>query len=454
MRGKISVDQLTAAVDRGDIDTVLVALPDMQGRLVGKRVTGHYFCDQIDSELHVCDYLLTVDIEMEPVPGYAAASWDAGYGDIAIRPDLSTLRVVPWLEATAMVICDAFDHHGRPVPHAPRTVLRNQLARLAQRGWEARIGSELEFYLFDETYTSAHESGYRGLAHTGWYIEDYHLFQTTKEEGLIRAVRNAMDAAGVPVEFSKGEWGPGQQEINLRFAEALEMADRHVIYKTAVKEMAWQHDRAATFMAKFDTELAGSSCHVHSSLWADGDRALFARPPGGEDTPEFRGWVAGLLSLAPASTLFFAPNVNSYKRFVSGTFAPTRLAWSEDNRTAGFRAVGTGSGRRIECRIPGADVNPYMVFAATVAAGLHGIDEGLDPGPPVGGNIYEADTDEVPEVPSNLRDAVAELDSSAAMRAALGDDVVDHYIHAARWEIAEHDRRVTDVERLRLFEQG
>jgi glutamine synthetase len=454
MAGNLDLETLTSLVGSGEIDTVLVCFPDMQGRLVGKRITGHFFLEHAIHEMHVCDYLLTVDMEMEPVPGYAAASWDTGYGDFAVRPDMTTLRRIPWLESTALVLGDCVDAAGAEIAHSPRAILKRQIARARDAGLAIKMGSELELYIFDESYETAANKGYRELRAAGRYIEDYHIFQTTKEEGLVRAIRNGMDGAAVPVEFSKGEWGPGQAEINLRFADTLEMADRHAIYKNGAKEIAWQQDKAITFMAKWRDDLAGSSCHIHTSLWDAASGAPLCADQSGADgmSTKFRQWAAGQLALTEAMTLFFAPSINAYKRFQAGSFAPTRIAWSRDNRTAGYRTVGEGAGLRIECRIPGADCNPYLAFAAIIAAGLHGIEKELAPEPMMSGNVY--DRDDAPNVPMNLRDAIAALESSDALRKAFGDAVIDHYLHAARWEQSEHDSRVTDLERQRMFERG
>ncbi len=454
MAGNLDLESLTAQIESGEIDTVLVCFPDMQGRLVGKRITGSFFLDHAVHEMHVCDYLLTVDMEMEPVPGYQAASWDTGYGDFGVRPDMATLRRIPWLEGTAMVLGDCVDHEGNELAHSPRAILKRQIDRAREAGLAVKMGSELEFYIFDESYESASEKGYRDLQTAGRYIEDYHIFQTTKEESLVRAIRNGLEGAAVPVEFSKGEWGPGQAEINLRYADALEMADRHVIYKNGVKEIAWQQDKAVTFMAKYRDDLAGNSCHIHASIWdATAGTPLCADTAGEEGLSDsFRHWIAGQLALTDAMTLFFAPSINAYKRFQAGSFAPTRIAWSRDNRTAGYRLVGHGDSLRGECRIPGADCNPYLAFAALIAAGLHGIEHSLDPGPLMAGNVY--DRDDLENVPMNLRDAIAALEESDAMRAAFGDAVIEHYLHAARWEQSEHDRQVTDLERHRMFERG
>jgi glutamine synthetase len=452
--GNLNLQELTQLISAGEIDTVLVCIPDMQGRLVGKRVTGHFFLSHGIDELHVCDYLLAADMEMVPVPGYKASSWERGYGDFAIRPDMATLRRVAWLPGTALVLGDCTDHHGNELPHAPRSILKRQVERARAKGWEVMVGSELELYVFDETYASAHEKGYRGLNTASWYIEDYHILQTTKDEGLIRAIRNGMDNSGVPVEFSKGEWGPGQEEINLRYTDALEMADRHTIYKNGAKEIAHGQGKAVSFMAKWNYDLAGNSCHIHSSLWDAGSgEALFfdeSQPDG--MSALFRHYLAGQLILAREMTYFFAPYINSYKRFQAGSFAPTKAVWSIDSRTAGFRVVGEGPGRRIECRIPGGDANPYLAFAATIAAGLHGIEAGLELEPKFVGNAYEGE--DLRQVPNTLREALEQLAGSKVLREALGDDVVEHYLHAGRWEQAEYDRRVTDWELMRNFERA
>ncbi len=453
MKGVLTLEDLARAVDGGAIDTVVVCFPDMQGRLVGKRFTGRFFLDGALRETHACNYLLTVDIDMEPVPGYAAASWAKGYGDFVLKPDLATLRRVPWLEGTALVLADVCDHHGEELPHAPRTVLKRQLKRLAERGMKAYFASELEFYAFDETYESADAKHWRQLKTMGTYIEDYNVFQTTKNEPLLRAMRNGLAAAGIPVENSKGEWGPGQEELNVRYAEALDMADRHVFIKNAMKEIAHLQGRAITFMAKWRYDLAGSSCHIHSSLWDEaGETALFrdAADPDGMSAL-MRAYLAGQLALSSDLTLFLAPYINSYKRFQAGTFAPTKAIWSMDNRTAGYRVVGEGKAIRTECRIGGADLNPYLAFAALLAAGLHGIEGALPLEPAFVGDAYGGAA--LKEIPKTLRDAIAALDASAPLRAALGDDVVDHYLHTARWEQFEYDRRITDWELQRGFER-
>ena len=456
MPGLLTLDDLTHACETDEIDTVIMAQVDMQGRLMGKRFHARHFLESGVHETHSCNYLLTVDMEMEPVPGYKSASWAQGYGDYMMKPDLATLRRIPWQPGAALVICDLLDHHGHAeIAISPRAILKRQLARLAERGMTAMMASELEFYLFRQTYEAAHEQGYRGLTPVSPYNEDYHLFQTTKEEVVMRALRNGLYGAGIPVENSKGEAWAGQEEINVKYAGALTAADNHVITKNAVKEIAWANGHAATFMAKYDTEAAGSSCHIHQSLWsADGATPLFldaGADHGMSDT--MKHYVAGLLAHASELTLFLAPNVNSYKRFVAGTFAPTRAIWSRDNRTAGYRLVGEGSkGIRIENRVGGADLNPYLAFACQIAAGLAGIDGKLELEPEFVGDAYVAEGKR--DIPRTLRDATAALDGSAAMRAALGDDVVDHYVHAARWEQKEYDRKVTDWEIFRGFERS
>ncbi|HQF31817.1 MAG TPA: glutamine synthetase family protein [Hyphomicrobiales bacterium] len=454
MAGMMTLDELKAATADGSIDTVLVCFVDLFGRLIGKRFQAEFFLDAAVEATHGCNYLLACDIDMEPVPGYAAASWDKGYGDFAMVPDMATLRRIPWLEGTALVLADVCDHHGDDLPHSPRGMLKKQLKRLDAMGLTANTASELEFYLFDESFEAIHAKGYRNPKTAGYYIEDYHILQTTKEEPVMRAIRKNLEAAGIPVENSKGEWGPGQEEINVRYTDALTMADRHVILKNGIKEIAHLQGKAVTFMAKWRYDLAGSSCHIHASLAnKDGSSAFYdpGKPYGMSDT--MRAFVAGLLAHSSDFTYFLAPYINSYKRFQVGTFAPTRAIWSRDNRTAGFRLCGEGSKAiRIECRVGGADLNPYPAFAALLAAGIAGIEQQMElPEPFVGDAYYGA---ALKEIPKTLRDAIAALDSSTMLRAALGDDAVDHYVHTGRWEQAEYDRRVTDWEVARGFERS
>jgi glutamine synthetase len=453
----LDLEALRRGVDDGSIETVITALPDPYGRLVGKRIQGRFFLDEIASHgMHVCNYLLACDMEMDPTPGYAYTSWEQGYGDLRGVPDFSTLRHCAWLDKTAVVLCDAFDdEQGTPVAVAPRSVLARQVQRAGELGFVPMLASELEFFLFADDYEAAHAKGYRDLRTSQKYIEDYHVLSGTFAEPVLGAIRRDVDASGIPVEFSKGEWGPGQHEINLRYAPALEMADRHVLYKQAVKEIAAARGCAVTFMAKWDEQLAGSSMHVHMSLW-NGDAPAFAgdTPLAGapvEASQTFRGFLGGLLEHARELAWFFAPNVNSYKRFRPGTFAPTGIAWSWDNRTAGFRIVGRGPSLRVECRIPGADANPYLVFAALLAAGLDGVERGLDPGPAFQGDVYAAR--DLPQVPGSLGLAIAALEDSRFARRAFGDDVVEHYLHFARSELAACEAQVSDVERRRYFER-
>lgn len=454
MTGMLSLQALADAVGEGTIDTVVVAQVDMQGRLMGKRFQAEFFLESAHEETHACNYLLATDLEMETVPGYRATSWAAGYGDHVMKPDLATLRRTPWLPGTALVLADVLDHHHEPVAHAPRAILKRQIARLRDMGLAPMMASELEFFLFEQSFRDLHAAGYRGLAPIGPYNEDYHIFQTTKEEEVMRAIRTGLQGAGVRVENSKGEASAGQEEINVGYRDALGAADDHVIVKTAVKEIAWAKGRAATFMAKWSNTAAGSSAHIHQSLRDADGRAAFldAGEPHGMSRL-MRHYLAGLLAHAAEGTLFLAPNVNSYKRFVAGTFAPTSAVWSMDNRTAGYRVVGEGSRAiRIECRVGGADLNPYLAFAAQIAAGIAGIEAGLEPEPEFHGDAYAGAG--LRSIPLTLRDATAALDGSAMLRAAFGDAVIDHYVHAARWEQRECDRTVTDWELARGFERS
>jgi glutamine synthetase len=454
--GMLTFEELKGEIAAGTIDTVIAAMVDLQGRLVGKRFQAEYFADSGYEETHGCNYLLGVDIEMEPVPGYKATSWELGYGDFTLKPDMATLRRVPWLPGTAFVICDVVDPHTHEdVPHSPRAILKKQLRRLEPMGLKAFVASELEFFLFDDSYESANEKGYRNLKTAGHYIEDYHILQTTKDEVVMRALRNGLQGAGIPVENSKGEWGPGQEEINVRYAEALEMADRHAIIKNGAKEIAYGLGKAITFMAKWDYRMAGSSCHVHQSLWSkDGKSPLFFDKAGDHGmSATMKQYLAGQLEHAREITYFLAPYINSYKRFMAGTFAPTRAVWSFDNRTAGYRVCGAGSRAiRLECRIGGADLNPYLAFAALIAAGLDGVEKKMELEPAFSGNAYDP-SKHLREVPKTLREATALLDGSKFLRAAMGDDVIDHYVHTAEWEQFEFDRRITDLELRRGFER-
>ncbi len=431
-----------------DVDTVLTVFPDLQGRLVGKRVTAHDFRDHVEGDgVHACNYLLAVDVDMTPMPGYEFASWEEGYGDVKAVPDMATLRRIPWLEKTALVMCDLVDEEdGAPVAVSPRAILKRQIERAASAGFVVKIGAELEFYLFKDSYEEAAAKRYYGLTpHSDW-IEDYHILQTTRDEYLIRQIRNGMDGAGVPVEFSKGEAGRGQHEINLEYADALEMADRHAIYKNGTKEIAALNGRSITFMAKWSMTEVGSSCHLHSSLWSTDGQV----PMADAAAPHY--WLGGLLARSRELAWCFAPYVNSYKRYQPGSWAPTVLVWGEDNRTCVFRMVGKGAGRRVESRVPGADCNPYLAYAATIAAGLHGIEHRLDPGPAYAGNAYVAGED-VARLPSTLVEAITEFADSDVALTAFGPAVHAHLLNTARQEWATSNQAVTDWELQRGFER-
>ncbi|HEV7526913.1 MAG TPA: glutamine synthetase family protein [Acidimicrobiia bacterium] len=457
VRGMLDATELAESIRTGAIDTVLVAFPDLQGRLVGKRVTGSYWREHMGAgvePLHMCNYLLAVDSEMNVLPGYEFASWDQGYGDMAAQPDLATIRVIPWLEKTALVLCDLLDEEtGAPIEVSPRRILQRQVERAAAAGFTLNFASELEFFVFRESLEEAAAKDFANLTPHSLVVEDYHILQTTREEYLIRDIRNGIDGAGVPVEFSKGEAGKGQHEINLVYSNAVEMADRHVIYKNGVKEIAAQHNRAVTFMAKFSSDEVGSSCHVHSSLWStDGADALMWDATAPDHlSPAMRGWLGGQIACGREFAWMYAPTVNSYKRYQPESWAPTALAWSVDNRTCGYRIVGHGASFRLESRIPGADANPYLAFAATIAAGLHGIEHGIDPGPRFNGNAY-ADPD-LARVPDNLVEAIDALAGSKVAADAFGVDVHDHLLNTARQEWAHFNRAVTDWERRRNFDQ-
>ena len=454
MPAPLTFDTLKEKTACGEIDTVLVCLVDMQGRLMGKRFVAEHFVESAWEETHCCNYLLATDLEMFTVEGYAATSWRAGYGDYVMKPDLNTLRPVPWLEGTAMVLCDVLDHHTHEeVPHSPRAILKRQVARLADMGLTPMMATELEFFLFAKSYDEIRKSGFRDLEPISAYNEDYHILQTTKEEHVLRPVRNHLRTAGIPVENTKGEAETGQAELNIKYSPALDSADYHSIAKNAVKEIAWAQGHAASFLPKWHADRVGSSSHVHQSLWKDGANAF--HEPGAENgmSPLMRSYLAGLIAHAADMTVFLAPYVNSYKRFQKGTFAPTGAAWSVDNRTAGFRLCGEGTKAvRIECRIGGSDINPYLAMAAQIAAGIKGIEDGLDLQPPLSGDAYEAEGGN--HIPRTLRDAADALEGSAMLRAAFGDAVVDHYVRAARWEQEEFDRVVTDHEIARGFERA
>ena len=456
MQGKLSMEALREAIAESLVDTVIAAQVDMQGRLMGKRFHARHFVEEAWAETHSCNYLLATDMEMHTVPGYKATSWAAGYGDYVMKPDLSTLRLAPWLEATALVLCDVLDHHTHEdVPHSPRAALKRQIARLEAMGLQAMVATELEFFLFRQSYEDLADAEYRSLTPISPYNEDYHIFQTTKEEDVMRAIRNGVASAGIPVESSKGEADAGQEEVNIRYADALTMADHHSILKNAVKEIAWGKGRAATFMAKWGAGAAGSSSHIHQSLRriADGSPAFYDANGQHGMSRMAEQYLAGLLAHARETTLFLAPYVNSYKRFAAETFAPVSTVWSVDNRTAGHRLVAAGAESvRIENRIGGADLNPYLAIASQLAAGMAGIEAGLDLEPAFEGDAYGVDEGRL--IPRTLREAIAAAENSAMLRAAFGPEVLEHYLHAARWEQAQFDRAVTDYEVRRGFERA
>jgi glutamine synthetase len=445
MDAPLTLDQLKTAIRQGMVDTVLLAMTDMQGRLQGKRLSAQHFLDSVvEHGAEACNYLLAVDVEMNTVPGYQMSSWERGYGDFEMQPDFSTLRSIPWHEGTALCIADLAWGDGKPVVASPRQILSGQLERLAERGLQATAATELEFILFKTPYEEAAARDYRHLDPANLYNIDYSILGTSRVEPVLRRIRNSMAGAGLRVEDSKGECNLGQHEINFAYGPALRTADEHSIYKNGAKEIAAQEGMAITFMAKFD-EREGSSCHIHLSLTRDDGSPLFA-----DDQQAFDRFVAGQLACMRELTLFFAPNINSYKRYAEGTFAPTAVAWGEDNRSCSLRAVGHGPSRRIESRVPGADVNPYLALAALIAAGLHGMDAELELEPAFEGNAYASDK---PRVPGTLRDAAALFGESTVAREAFGDEVIAHYLNYARVELAAFDSAVTDWERRRGFER-
>ena len=455
MPGTLSLDALKTAVAAGDIDTVLVAAIDMQGRLMGKRFHAAFFVNGGYEETHCCNYLLAVDMEMTTVPGYKTSSWEQGYGDYMMKPDLATLRPLPWLPSTALCLCDLLEHDGKtPVNVSPRAILKKQVARARAMGFEPMMATELEFYIFENSYENLRDGGLSALQPIAGYNEDYHIFQTTKEEGMMRAVRNGLYAAGIPVENTKGEADAGQHEVNYRYSDALDAADNHVIVKQAVKDIAYAAGKSVTFMAKYDHRRSGSSSHVHQSLWTKDGKPVFADKADKHGMSQtMKHFLAGQLAHATEYTAFLAPYVNSYKRFCIGMFAPTKAVWSADNRTAGFRICGVHTKAvRVECRIPGSDVNPYLACAALLAAGLDGIEQKLELEPEMSGDVYS--NQGAREIPHTLREAATALHGSAMLRKAFGDDVVEHYHHAAQWEIRETDRVVTDFEIQRLLERA
>ncbi|ANP36834.1 MULTISPECIES: glutamine synthetase family protein [Rhodobacterales] len=449
----LSFDTLKSQVADGTVDTVLVCLVDMQGRLMGKRFHAKHFVASAWEETHCCNYLLATDLEMATPDGYASTSWEGGYGDYVMKPDLSTLRPMPWLEGTVMVLCDVLDHHThKEIPHSPRAILKKQIQRLADMGYDAMMATELEFFLFEKSFGEIAKSGFRDLTPISAYNEDYHILQTTKEEHVMRPLRNHLWDAGIPVENTKGEAEAGQEELNIKYDAALNTADHHTIAKHAVKEIAWQQGHAATFLPKWHQDKVGSSSHVHQSLWKDGKPAFYDENDELGMSQLMKHYMAGMLKYAPDYMYFLAPYINSYKRFMKGTFAPTRIIWSVDNRTAGFRLCGDGTKAvRVECRVGGSDINPYLAMAAQLAAGIAGIEEQLELAPAAKGDVYQGETG---MLPGSLRDSREALNGSTLLRKAFGDDVVDHYVRAAEVEIEDFERVVTDYEIARGFERA
>lgn len=454
-KGMLTAAELKKKVASGEIETVLAVFTDHYGRFMGKRFEASFFVDDaLAHGWHACDYLLTVDMEMNPTPGYRFANWERGYGDFQLQPDLATLRIASWLERTALVLCDI--NHPKtlvPISVAPRSMLRAQLDRAKKLGFDVMAASELEYYVFRQSYRDAAAAGYRDLKPAGWYVEDYHVLQGARTEDYHSLARRHLQNSGVPVENSKGEWGLGQHELNVRYSEALDMADRHGVFKECLKELADQHGIALTFMAKPFADQAGSSCHIHMSLWKGGKGAFAGAKKLGPVacSDAFRWFLGGWIAHTSDAMVFYAPTVNSYKRYQAGSWAPTRLAWSYDNRTAGFRVVGEGPSLRIECRIPGADCNPYLAYAAALASGLDGIANKIEPPDMFEGDVYAAQ--ELPHVPRTLREALGNFAASDFARRAFGADVVEHYAHFFRNEADQFDKAVTDWERARYFER-
>jgi glutamine synthetase len=448
--GMLTVDELRTLVDDGEIDTVLVGITDMQGRLQGKRCAARYFLEEVvEHGTEGCNYLMAVDVDMETVPGYKMSSWSSGYGDLLMKPDFDTLRLIPWYPGTALVICDVLNIDGAPVGPSPRQILRRQLDRLTEHGWDAYVGTELEFIVFDETFESAWNKGYRDLTPSNQYNVDYSMLGTGRLEPLLRDIRNGMEGAGMYVESAKGECNLGQHEIAFRFDEALATCDNHSIYKTGAKEIAVRHGKALSFMAKFD-EREGNSCHIHISLRSKDGEAVMAGDREHGFSRLMEHFMAGQIACTEELTYFFAPNINSYKRFVPGSFAPTAVAWGLDNRSCALRVVGHGESLRVENRVPGGDVNPYLAVAALVAAGLHGIENELELEPALEGSAYDSDA---PKVPHTLRDARDAFAESKVAREAFGEEVIEHYLNNARIELEAYDAAVTDWERVRGFER-
>lgn len=452
MNNGLTFDGLKLLVEKDRVDTVLVCFVDMQGRLMGKRFHAKHFIGNGWKETHCCNYLLATDLEMATPSGYASTSWQTGYGDYVMKPDLLTLRRVPWLDGTVMVLCDVLDHHGEEIPHSPRAVLKSQIKKLESLGFDAMIATELEFFLFEKSFDEIRKNNFQDLKPISAYNEDYHIFQTTKEEKVMRPLRNHLWNAGIPVENSKGEAEAGQEELNIRYAPAMLTADYHTIAKHASKEISWQQGHAITYMSKWSHDHVGSSAHIHQSLLGNGHPVFFDKKDKLGMSQLMKSYMAGQLKFAPEYTFFLAPYVNSYKRFKKGTFAPTRSVWSVDNRTAGFRVCGAGTKSvRVECRTGGSDLNPYLAIAALLAAGIKGIENSMELEKPREGDSYEGEGDFIPET---LKDARKALNKSEMLRQAFGEEVIDHYVRAADWEIEDFHRVVTDYEVKRGFERS
>ncbi|CAN5311521.1 glutamine synthetase family protein [soil metagenome] len=449
--GNLTVEALSELVAAKEIDTVIIAFTDMQGRLVGKRASARLFLEELaEHGAECCNYLLAVDVEMNTVDGYAISSWERGYGDMAMIPDLDTLRLAPWLPGTAMVTADLTWLDETPVNPDPRQVLKRQIARLAEKGLTPFVGTELEFIVFDDSYRSAWKKKYEELTPASDYNIDYALMASTRMEPLLRDIRNSMDGAGMSCEGVKGECNLGQQEIAFRYTDALATCDNHSIYKNGAKEIADAHGKSLTFMAKFN-EREGNSCHIHLSVVGDGGEPVMADKNGQYGFSKLmEHWIAGQLATLRELTLFFAPNINSYKRYVEGSFAPTAVAWGLDNRTCALRVVGHGRSLRVENRVPGGDVNQYLAVAALIAGGLYGIEHELELEPIFEGNAYTSDA---PRVPSSLREATELFAGSEIAVEAFGEDVVAHYLNNARVEQKAYDAAITDWERVRGFER-
>jgi glutamine synthetase len=450
MPGNLSVSELNAAIAADEIDTVIVAFADAQGRLVGKRVSARLFQEEVlPHGAEACNYLLSVDVDMNTVDGYAMSSWEKGYGDMMLLSDPETLRRIPWMPGTALVMADLGWEDGAPVVQSPRAILKRQRERLAERDLVAYAGTELEFIVFDDTYRDAWAKGYRDLRPSTDYNVDYDLLASGRLEPLLRDIRRGMDGAGMYCEGVKGECNLGQQEIAFRYAEVLETADQHTLYKSGAKEIAEKHGKSLTFMAKFN-EREGNSCHIHLSVRGTDGSPVMAGDQEYGFSPFMQHWIAGILATLREFTLLYAPTINSYKRYQKGTFAPTGVAWGLDNRTCALRVIGHGQSLRPENRVPGGDVNPYLAISAIIAGGLHGVENELPMPDPLAGNAYSSGVD---HLPTTLRDAADLFEDSVIARAAFGDDMVEHYLHQARIEVAAYDAAVTDWERIRGFER-